>query len=374
MKMMHLADLHIGKNLNAADLQKDQEDILNKICLIADREQVDVILIAGDIYQRSQPSNEAIALFDGFLTKISRGRKVFAISGNHDAAEKVSYLSEMLKSCGIYVSHAFDGKLQSYILSDEYGEVAFHLLPFFRPFHVKKAYPSEDILNSRQAMEMILKNSPIDSGQRNVLVCHQFIATAEQSESEDIEMGTLDPIDAGVFDSFDYVALGHLHKPQAILRESLRYAGSPLKYSFSEVNHQKSVPIIELREKGIQSVYTIPLTPLHEMRKVEGFFQDLMKASQTDDFVWVILHDEQLEMDAMQRLQQTIFPNMLRFSIENSKTRELKEILEIKQLEEKEPEDLFANFYRMRNGGSELSQEHLKIFRQIFSEIRGNEE
>ena len=286
MRFLHIADLHLGKQLNDVSLLPDQEYILNQIVSIAESERVDAVLIAGDVYQRSSHQAEAMALFDRFVSQlVERGRQVFIISGNHDSAQRISYFSSLLKASGVYVTEAFDGRLQSVSLRDREGEIVIWMLPFLRPSQVKRYLPEETIATYQDAVEAVLRQTPVDQRKRNILLCHQFITGCETSDSEERAVGGLDNIDAAVFDAFDYVALGHIHKPQRVRRDTLRYAGSPLPYSFSEASHKKSVAVVDMGEKGDVAVRTVPLYPRHDLRALEGKIADLMALPYSEDYV-----------------------------------------------------------------------------------------
>ena len=369
MRFLHIADLHLGKQMNDILMLEDQRYILDQIADIADREKADAVLIAGDVYQRSSPQAEAMALFDAFIARLTAmGKKVFVISGNHDSALRISYFSSLIRQAGVYVSEAFDGTLQSVSLRDADGEVVVHLLPFLRPQHVKPFLPQEKIVTYQDAMEAVLRNSPIDMKKRNVLLCHQFITGCETSDSEEKTVGGLDNIDASVFDGFDYVALGHIHKPQKLLRETLRYAGSPLCYSFSETGHQKSAVLVDMQEKGHTAVRKLPLYPLHEMRTVEGKIDEVMHMDYSEDYVWVTVHDETVPPDTRVTLS-TVFPNMMKFSVVNSRTRYDMDVLAKESMENKTVEELFCDFYRLQNNDQTPDEAHRKALGKVLKEM-----
>ena len=244
MKFLHTADLHIGKQLNDVSFLEDQRHILGQIASLAEQERVDAVLVAGDVYQKSSPPAEAMTLFNDFVTRLVRaGIRLFAISGNHDSDQRISYFSELIRASGVYVSERFEGSVQTIPMEDEYGPINICMLPFLRPAQVRRFHPDDKIASYQDAMRAVLMHSPVDARERNILLCHQFITGAERSDSEEASVGGLDNIDAELFDDYDYVALGHIHRPQQLLRSTLRYAGSPLKYSFSEVDHRKSVAL-----------------------------------------------------------------------------------------------------------------------------------
>ena len=369
MRFLHIADLHLGKQMNDLSLLPDQEYILEQIVSIAQNKQADAVLIAGDVYQRSSPQAEAMALFDSFVSRlVSLGKRVFVISGNHDSALRVSYLASLIKSSGVYVTEKFEGTLQQIELRDEYGPLTVHLLPFLKPAHVKRWLPGEKIATYQEAVEAVLRQSAMDSSRRNVLLCHQFITGSETSDSEEKAVGGLDNIDASVFGAFDYVALGHIHKPQRVLRDTLRYAGSPLKYSFSEANHNKSVAIVDVMEKGDITVRTEPLYPLHDVRMIEGMLDDLMNMPYSEDYLWVTVHDELPPPDARVTLSVN-FPNMMKYSIVNSRTKQDIDVLATQNMENKSITELFSDFYRLQNNDQAPSEAHQKVLDKVLKEL-----
>ena len=369
MRFIHIADLHLGKQMNDLSLLPDQEFILQQIVSIADSEQTDAVLIAGDVYQRSSLQAEAMALLDAFVSRlVSLGKQVFIISGNHDSALRISYFSSLIKSSGVYVTEAFDGTLQSVTLRDRDGEIVIWMLPFLRPSQVKRKLPGEKITTYQDAVEAVLRQTPVDPKKRNILMCHQFITGCETSDSEERAVGGLDNIDASVFDAFDYVALGHIHKPQRVLRDTLRYAGSPLKYSFSEANHNKSVAVVDVFEKGDITVRTVPLYPLHDVRLIEGKLDELMALPYSEDFLWVTVHDELPPPDARVTLGVN-FPNMMKFSIVNTRTKYDVDVLATQSMENKTIPELFSDFYRLQNNDQAPSEAHQKVLHKVLKAL-----
>ncbi|MBE5801830.1 MAG: exonuclease SbcCD subunit D [Clostridiales bacterium] len=369
MKFLHLSDLHLGKQMNDLSLLADQEVILQQIVSIAQNEQVDAVLIAGDVYQRSSPQAEAMALFDRFVTQlVSLGKKIFVISGNHDSALRISYFSSLVRTAGVYVTEAFEGAMQSISLKDGEEDVVIWMLPFLRPAQVKRKLPQEKITTYQEAVEAVLRQSNIDPKKRNILMCHQFITGCETSDSEERSVGGVENIDASVFDVFDYVALGHIHKPQKILRDTLRYAGSPLKYSFSEHNHKKSVTVIDMPQKGNTLVRTIPLKPLHDVRLIEGTMVEIACLPYSEDYVWVTVHDELVPPDARVTLSVT-FPNMMKFSVVNSKTKYDMDVLATQSMEDKSVSELFADFYRLQNNDQPPGPAYMKVLDKVLKEL-----
>lgn len=371
MKFLHLADLHLGKRLNDFSFLEDQVRLLCQVEEIARSERADAVLIAGDVYQKASPQSEAMAAFDQFITRLKEmGLAVFVISGNHDSAQRISYFSSLLKNSGVYVSEAFDGHLQQVTLQDEHGKLVVSLLPFLKPIQLRRFYPDEKIETYQDAVQAVLRHSPVDTAKRNVLVCHQFITGAEISDSEEKTVGGLDNIDAAVFADFDYVALGHIHKPQQCARETLRYAGSLMKYSFSEVNQKKTVAVVEMGEKGETQVHTVPLNAPHDMRLVEGLMDDVLAMPYSEDYVWVTLRDELPPPDARVTVS-TVFPNMMKFSVVNSKTKTDIDVLAREAMENKSPEELFSDFYRLQNNDCPPGPRHMEILRSLRKELEG---
>ncbi|MCI9229664.1 MAG: exonuclease SbcCD subunit D [Lachnospiraceae bacterium] len=362
MKFLHISDLHIGKRVNEFSMTEDQKYILNQILQIAQREQVDAVLIAGDIYDKPMPSAEAVQMFDWFLTGLADlGKKVLAVSGNHDSPERIAFGGELMRGRGVYVSPVYRGEALEIALQDSYGEIRVHLLPFVKPAtvrHTLEERPEDEggvrlPESYQEAVEIAIERMKIDGKTRNILVAHQFVTGAGRCDSEEVAVGGLDNVDARVFNAFDYVALGHIHSPQSVGRETVRYCGTPLKYSFSEAEQEKSVTIVELREKGQLTVSTVPLVPLHDMRKIRGSYLEVMSKSfyqdrDREDYVQITLTDEEDIPDGMQRLR-TVYPNLMRLVYDNSRTREDRTVEAVGQVEERSEMELFGEFYEMQN-------------------------
>ena len=374
MRFLHIADLHIGKQLNDVSFLEDQRYILEQIIRLAETERVDAVLIAGDVYQKSSPPAEAMTLFNDFLTRlVGIGLKVFVISGNHDSDQRIAYFSALIRGAGVYVSERFEGTVQKATFNDEYGRINICMLPFLKPAQARRFFPGEKITGYQDAVRLVLENSPVDTGERNILLCHQFITGAERSDSEDVTVGGLDNIDAGLFSDYDYVALGHIHKPQRISRDTLRYAGSPLKYSFSEVDHKKSVSLVDVHEKGSVHVKLLPLYPLHDMRKVEGRIDEILDMPFSEDYVAVTVHDEIVPPDAKLEITASVFPNMMKFTVENSKTKYSSDVLANDRVERKSVTELFCDFYRMQHNDVPPTEEQMKIFEKVCRELEEDE-
>ena len=374
MKLIHLSDLHLGKRVNGFSMLEDQAFILRRILQVIDDEQPRAVLIAGDIYDKSVPPAEAVSLFDDFLVQLSRRSvQVFVISGNHDSAERIAFGGRLMDASGIHMSPVFQGSIAPILLEDEYGPVCFHMLPFVKPAQVRAVYPDEEIATYTDAVRSAVSHMAIDPAARNVLITHQFVTGAERSDSEDISVGGTDNVDASVFDAFDYVALGHIHGPQQIGSPRIRYCGTPLKYSFSEKNHVKSVTVAELREKGSLTVRTVPLEPRHDLREIRGTYAELTlranyEHSATDDYLHVILTDEEDVPDALARLR-VIYPNLMKLDYDNLRTRSLSVIAGDEQGERKSEIELFEAFYAKQNG-QEMTEEQRQFSLALLERIR----
>lgn len=355
MKLIHLSDLHLGKRVNEISMLEDQEHILTQIIQIIDGEQPDAVLIAGDVYDKSVPSAEAVTLFDDFLCRLAKRRlPVLIISGNHDSPERLAFGGRLMERAGVYLSPVYSGSVSPVTLSDEHGEVCFWLLPFLKPSHVRRFFPDETVESYTDAVRTAIRHMAIDTAARNVLLTHQFVTGAQTCESEELSVGGSDNVDASMFDCFDYVALGHLHGPQNIVGSNrIRYCGTPLKYSFSEANHYKSVTVVELGVKGELQVHTIPLTPRHNLREISGTFDELTgrayySATVTDDYLHIILTDEEDVPEALGRLR-VIYPNIMRLSYDNTRTRSSQVIGSAVQVKSRSPLDLFEELYQLQN-------------------------
>lgn len=373
MRFLHIADLHIGKVLHKHSLIPDQKHILQQILEIAEEQKVDAVLIAGDIYQRNTPSPEAMTLFSSFLSSLAvRKRPCYLISGNHDSAERVAYLSQLAAQSGIYIAGADAGEVYEYTVTDDFGPLHIHLLSHCTPALVRRKYPeaADNIKTYENALQLVLNNHPVHPDERNVLICHQFLTGASTCESEELAIGGLDNISASLFENYDYVALGHLHGPQSVSRETIRYAGSPLKYSFSELNQRKSVTITEIKEKGNISVSTIPLKPLHGMQVFTGTLETLLHKEPTADYVQVLLTDEEPPADAQRRLR-TVFQNLLLMTVQNSKVRDEMAVDAVSTPDHSDFLTLFHEFYAFQNAGAQPNEQQDQIVAGILEQIDG---
>ncbi len=354
MRIFHLSDLHIGLKLINRDLREDQEYILNQIVEAAAEQKPDAIVIAGDIYDKAIPSTDAVQLFDDFLVKLSYKKlQTFIISGNHDSAERIAFASRIMDVNGIHLSPVYNGEIKPISMNDEYGEVDIYMLPFIKPLHVRKHFEDESVKTYTDAVRAAIENMNVDTSKRTLLITHQFVTGALTSDSEEISVGGTDNVDSCVFEPFDYVALGHIHGPQHISRETIRYCGTPLKYSFSEENHKKSVTVVEMKEKGAVEIRTVELIPKHDMRTVRGTYDEVMSKdfyinTNTEDYVRIILTDEYDIPNAMNKLR-TVYKNIMVLEYDNARTRSSNIITGASVTKDKPPLELFADFYEEQN-------------------------
>lgn len=355
MKLIHLSDFHLGKRVNEYSMLEDQEYILKSIVNIVDNEKSNGVIIAGDIYDKSVPSAEAVSLFDDFLYALAKRKlDVFVISGNHDSPERIAFGSRIMDAGGIHLSPVYDGTIEPIRLEDEFGDLYIYLLPFVKPANVRRFFENEDISTYTDAIGCVIKHMNIDSEKRNVLVTHQFVTGASRSDSEEISVGGADNVDANVFDGFDYVALGHLHSPQNCSSDRIRYCGTPLKYSFSEAKDNKSVTVIEMSEKGNVSYRTIDLIPKYDLTELKGTYDELTSRSYyentnwQEDYTHITLTDEEDIPDAIGKLR-SVYHRLMKLDYDNKRTRSSVEITGASEMEKKSPFELFSEFYELQN-------------------------
>lgn len=373
MKLVHLADLHLGKKVNEFSMIDDQEYILKEIINIIDDEKTDGVLVAGDVFDRPIPSEEAIKLWDDFLNAMAkRNIQVFAISGNHDSAVRFAEHTSLMDSTGIHLSPEYNGKTNKYQIEKQGVKVNIYLLPFIKPIHVRHYFPDEDINNYTDACRVAIENMQVNKEELNILIAHQFVTGATRCDSEEISVGGLDNVDVTVFEDFDYVALGHIHGKQTIGRETIRYSGTPLKYSFSEKNHVKSVTVIEIDSKKDISVREVNLTPRRDMAEIRGKCSDLIQGISNEnvdanDYLQVVLTDENDVPNAMSDLRR-VYPNIMKLSYDNTRTREDRSLELNRDVEKKSPIDLFKEFYENQNNQS-LTDEQREFMEELIEEI-----
>ncbi len=354
MKLIHLSDLHLGKRVNEFSMIEDQEYILKKIIQIIDDESPDAVILAGDIYDKSIPSAEAVQLFDEFLVQLAKRKlEVFVISGNHDSPERIAFGSRLMDASGIHLSPVYNGEVKPFLLKDKNGEVAVYMLPFLKPVTVRRFF-DEEIPTYTDALKCAIDHMEIDPARRNVLVTHQFVTGAKRSESEEKVIGGLDNVEASVFEPFDYVALGHIHSPQNCGSKKIRYCGTPLKYSFSEAEDEKSVTVVELNEEGSLTLRTVPLEPKRDMVELKGSYDELMARSYYENTTWqedythITLTDEEDVPEAIGRLR-TVYHGLMKLDYDNKRTRSNQEVQGVADVETKTPYELFSDFYELMN-------------------------
>ena len=380
MRFIHLADLHIGKRVNEFSMMEDQRYILGYVLELVDEQKekgkaIDGVLIAGDVYDKPVPAAEAVQLLDWFLTElVARNLPVYMVSGNHDSGERLSFGAHLLEKSRVFLRSVYDGCLEPIELEDSYGKLNLYMLPFVKPAHVRKALDDDTITTYQDAVCAVLEHASIKQEERNLLIAHQMVTGAQRCDSEEISIGGLDNIDADVFDIFDYVALGHLHGPQKVGRDEVRYAGTLLKYSFSECVHKKSVTIVEFCEKGKVSLETIPLVPLRDMRQIEGRYEEVMskeyyKDSNKEDYLKIVLTDEEEIPDVLGRLR-TVYPNIMKLEYNNTRTRSSKSIEQAEITENKQPMDYLEEFYEVQNN-QKMSADQQIIVSDLIEKIWG---
>ena len=377
MKLLHLGDLHLGKSLGDFDLIRDQRYALEQVLKIVQEQKADAVLIAGDVYDKAIPSEAATRLLDWFLSALAERKvQVFMISGNHDSDERLNYGSSLFEENGIFISSVFDGTLHGRTVTDAFGEVHIWMLPFVKASQVRHFYPDEKIESYEDAVRVILAHADIDISGRNVLVAHQFVAgrgaDPELGGSEGMavqNVGLVEKIGAECFDAFDYVALGHIHSPQKVGRETVRYSGSLLKYSLSEAMNTKSVPTVTLGAKGDVTAETIPFHPMRDLRHIRGPMKKLLSPENVEspgDFIYVTLTDEDIINDAMQIFQQ-VYPNTVKIDFDNSHTKQIEHVDLSEIGNHRSFSELISDFY-MQMYGSAISDEEMDIMRQAAKE------
>lgn len=372
-KFLHLADLHIGKRVSEFSMIEDQRYILRKLLEIIEEEQVEGVWIAGDVYDKPIPSAEAVQVLDKFLTSLAkRGLPIILISGNHDSPERLAFGADMLSKQNVYISSVYNGDIMPISFMDTHGELFVYPLPFLKPALVRQVLPDMVIDSYQDAVAAAISKLHIDKSKRNVLVAHQFVTGAETSESEEFSVGGLDNVDVAIFDDFDYVALGHIHRPQIMGRDTVCYAGTPLKYSFSEARHQKVAVIVDMKEKGNIEIKRIPLIPKRDLREIRGTYmevtaRDFYKNNNQEDYMHITLTDEEDIPEVIGKLR-VIYPNLMKVDYDNARTRQKQEVLGVAKIEEKSPLELFREFYQLQNN-QQMSEEQVKFTKELMEQI-----
>ena len=381
MKFLHLADLHLGKILQEQSLIEDQEYMLNQIIEIIEKENIDAVLISGDVYDRSVPPAEAVNLLDCFLKTLIKELKikVFMIAGNHDSKDRLAFGSKIFEDEGLYIESKYNGDLRKVELQDEYGKLNIYMLPFVKPIEVKQFFEDDLENNYNTAINKIISEEKINVKERNIILVHQFVTAGmvepERTESEVLSLGGIENVDVSNFNDFDYVAIGHVHRPQKIGRNTARYAGTMLKYSFSEINHNKTIPIIELKDKGDININLVQLNPLRDMREIKGPIEELIKqenyeCGNTNDYIKAVITNEEPVYDAIGQIRR-IYPNTLKLEIRNSKTisNVEEQNINLENVKKKTELELFADFYKAQNN-ADLDEKRTEIIKNIISEVK----
>lgn len=364
MKILHTADWHLGKIVNAVHMTEDQAYILDQLFDIIDSEQPDCVVISGDIYDRSIPPKEAVDLFDRTITKLSRDYDfpVLVTSGNHDSPDRLQFGRALFRDNQLFFETKLTATIEQVTLQDDYGPVTFHLIPFFEPNEVRYHFQIDAMLTHHEAMEVVVQSirDRVDLSDRHVILAHAFIAGGMETDSEErlSMIGGSPYVDQSVFDGFDYVALGHLHQPQQVKRLNVQYSGSLLKYSFSEARHKKSVTIVNLAEKDSVTFKRHLLEPKRDLRIVEGTFHDIMtKTEASDDYLLVRLDDTEEVIDPMSDLRKK-FPNILRLEYKRThRDVALDELDQTPVTERMSDEALFEHFYQEMTGEAMTDEE-----------------
>lgn len=381
MKILHLADMHLGKAIQEQTLIEDQKYMLEKIIEKIKKEKIELVLISGDIYDKAIPSTEAVNLLDELLNTLVKELKikVCMIAGNHDSKDRLGFGNKIFENEGLYISSKYEGKIKKVELEDKYGKLNIYMLPFIKPVEVRQ-YFEEEIKTYEDAMNVVMKNEEIDENERNIILVHQFVTAGtvspERTESEILSLGGTDNVDISNFDKFDYVAIGHVHRPQKIGRDTARYAGTMLKYSFSEINHNKTVPVIDFKEKGNLTFELEELKPLRDMREIKGPIEQLIapenyEGTNRNDYIRAIITNEEPVYDAIGQIKK-IYPNTLKLELRNSKTNTNLEYDEanLEKIKTKSEIELFDDFYKMQNNEN-LNEEQAKIMQSIIKEVIG---
>ncbi len=368
MKFLHLGDLHIGKRVHECSMIAEQKYIFKKILQVIEEEKVEGVWIAGDVYDKQVPSGEAVSLFDDFLTRlVARNLSVFVISGNHDSPERIAFGTEIMKSNRVFLSPVYNGKVNPITLADEWGELNVYLLPYVKPIHVRMAWDEPELKTYDEAVRFAVDKMEVDGSKRNVILSHQFVTGAKTCDSEEMTVGGVENIDVSIYDVFDYVALGHIHSPQKCKRETVRYAGSPLKYSFSEANHTKVATIVDMQEKGNVVIKEVALEPQNDMRVIQGTYEELASKkfyenTNTKDYLQVILTDEGAIPNAVEKLR-VIYPNLLLLEYSNIKNK-VKSVGKTADVENKTTLELLQDFFLEQNGKA-MSEEQSQFAKGI---------
>ncbi len=372
--MMHISDLHLGKKVLEFSLIEDQKIVLNQVIQTMIQQDIQVLLIAGDIYDKTIPSIEAVQLFDWFLNELVKHEvTALMISGNHDSNERLGFASSLIEKHNIYMVSHYEKQDKKIVLQDEYGEINFYLIPFVKPNQVRHHFEGIEMHTYQEMMEQIIKRLQLDETKRNVFMTHQYISGASICDSEELSIGGSDAIEASLFTHFDYVALGHLHESQQVKYDYIRYCGTPLKYSISEKNHNKSMTIVQLDEKGSFQFSLVPFIPLHDLKEIKGSYEELCAQSfyvtlNTQDYFHIVLTDEEEQLEALQKLR-VIYPNIMKLSYDNARTQASSQLQEIKDIEKQNPLQLFSTLYEIQNN-QPMSERQIQYMKQLLDTLQ----
>ena len=375
MKFIHLGDLHLGKTVNEFRMIDDQAFILEQILQCVKERDVDAVLVAGDVYDKSIPSEEAVRLLDSFLARLAEmGKAVIMISGNHDSDDRLQFGSRLFEARNVYITGRYEGFMPEVVLEDVYGKVHFWMLPFVKASVVAHYHPDEKVDSYDTAIRIALADIPLDRSERNVILSHQFVTgSGNKDAAQDPVMagselvrpemvGTIEKVGSDVYDPFDYAALGHIHSPQSLGRKEVRYSGSPLSYSLSEIGHEKSFPLVTLGEKSQVEIELVPLVPRRRMRHLRGPLAQLLdpaRITDDQDYIYITLTDEQPIPDAIGRVR-TYYPNVMKLDYDNSHTRALQQVTFSGITAGRSYHELIRDFYSLMNGG-EPTEEEMEI-------------
>lgn len=384
MKILHLSDLHIGKIVLEQSMLEDQKYMLDQIIDEIKKEKIEVVLISGDVYDRSVPPADAVDVLDNFLKVLIKDLKikVFMIAGNHDSKERLNFGSKIFANDGLYICANYNGKLDKVELEDEFGKLNIYMLPYIKPVEVKKYFEDMEILSYNDAVKAVLENEEINKDERNIIISHQFVTAGneepEKSDSETIFLGGTENVDVSCYSDFDYVAIGHIHGPQRIGRDTARYAGTILKYSFSEVNQNKCLTVLDFREKDSLDIKLVPIKPLRDMRVIKGPIEELLKeenyiTTNREDYIRAIITNEEPVYDAIGQIKK-VYPNTLRLDIENSKVTAGLEanMTNLDNIKKKDEVELFNEFFNFQHN-QDLSDIQLEIIKDVVKEVKKEE-
>ena len=372
MRFIHISDIHLGKKVNEFSMLDDQVFVLNQVIKTAAEQKADAVIISGDIYDKSVPPAEAVEVFDRFITELSqKDIKIYAVSGNHDSPQRIAFGSGIMSKSGVYFSGVYNGKIEKHVFEDKYGKVNIFLLPFIKPANVKRFYEDAEITDYNSALKVVLENASVNENERNIIVAHQFVTGAQRSDSEEVSVGGIDNVDASLFEMFDYTALGHIHGPQKMGRNII-YSGSPLKYSFSEINQKKAMIVVDLNEKGNVSINKIPFIPLHDMREIRGYYDEITNRqnyinTNTHDYIKIVLKDDDEIIDAIGKLR-SIYPNIMTIDYDNLRAKTNNEAFVINVDTNKSPTELFCELFELQNN-MPVSSQQIKEIERVFESV-----